>query len=62
MIIEKVPMLRCEKCGSIRVLNTDDGIECEDCDNKPNIKLSLSDEVEYLVYELQSKEIDNETF
>lgn len=55
MMVEKIPMLRCEKCGSIKVLNTNDGIECEDCDNKPNLKLKLTDEVQYLFYQLEKQ-------
>lgn len=31
MIIEKIPSLSCEKCGSLSVIMTDKGIECDDC-------------------------------
>jgi uncharacterized membrane protein YvbJ len=61
--IIKVPMLVCSKCGSFRVHNTDDGIECEECDNKPKNKLKLTNEIEYKIFEQRNKEIEqNEDF
>ncbi len=63
MIVEKVPSLTCEKCGSFRVVMTDDGPECNDCDIKAQSFTDLSKEVEYLVYQLNIKEIEeDETF
>lgn len=29
--IEKIPSLRCDKCGSWAVIMTNNGIECDDC-------------------------------
>ena len=57
VIIEKIPSLICKKCGSFRVMMTDDGPECSDCEpiNYDNeIKLSL--DVEYLIYQLNQGE------
>lgn len=55
--VEKVPALRCEECGGFRVMMTDDGPECNDCDfNNQEEKVNLSAEVEYLIYQLTSKE------
>ncbi len=63
MIIEKVPNLTCEKCESFRVIMTDDGPECENCDFKSQSFADLSKEVEYFIYQLNSKEIEeDETF
>lgn len=31
MKIEKVPSLQCNICGSLYVMNTENGIECDDC-------------------------------
>ena len=55
--IEKVPSLVCKKCGSFRVMMTDDGPECTECDaSKKTDEIGLSMEVEYLIYQLNSKE------
>lgn len=54
--IEKVPSLTCSKCGSFRVMMTDDGPECADCDTPKDTKVDLSMEVEYLIHQLNSKE------
>jgi len=63
MIIEKVPNLACEKCGSFHVIMTDDGPECDDCGIKSQSFTALSKEVEYFIYQLNSKEIEeDETF
>ena len=54
--IEKVPSLKCDKCGSFRVMMTDDGPECEECSSPAIMNINLSQEVEYLIYQLNSKE------
>lgn len=57
MRVEKVPSLICKKCGSFRVIMTDDGPECCDCDvNEREQDTNLSMEVEYLIYQLNLKE------
>lgn len=59
--IEKVPSLTCNKCGSFRVMMTDDGPECSDCETSgraPNVPLSA--EVEYLIYQLNLKEMETD--
>ena len=59
--IEKIPMLQCDKCGGNRVIKTESGIECHDCgsDNTQckDITLNLTNDIEYLVYALNNKEI-----
>jgi hypothetical protein len=62
MEIQKIPMLLCNKCGSFRVINTNKGIECEDCDNKTIINIKINNEVEYLIYQQMNKETSDETF
>ena len=59
--IEKISSLECKKCGSFCVMMTDDGPECDECDIKDkshNTKLSM--EVEYLIYQLNCKENEDE--
>jgi hypothetical protein len=31
MLVEKVPSLKCDKCGSHSVIKTNGDIECDDC-------------------------------
>ncbi len=55
--VEKVPNLTCNKCGSFRIMITDDGPECDECDSKDRSHdINLSMEVEYLIYQLNRKE------
>jgi len=54
--VEKIPSLTCKKCGSFRVIMTDDGPECSDCDvTYKTEKVGLSAEVEYLIYQLNKE-------
>lgn len=59
--VEKIPILTCEKCGGYRVTKIENNIECEDCDKNHNqykdITLNLTNNIEYLIYELSNKEI-----
>jgi len=57
MEIQRVPSLICKKCGSFRVMMTDDGPECEDCSQSDRLhEISLTVEAEYLVYQFNLKE------
>lgn len=50
--VEKIPISKCENCGSFRVMMTDDGPECSDCDfDNQEENVNLSEEVEYLIYQ-----------
>jgi len=60
--IEKVPALSCKKCGSVRVMMTDNGPECGDCDTKDNTFVELCKSVEYSIYQLNQEMEKNETF
>jgi hypothetical protein len=63
MIVTKVPSLTCEKCGGFRVMMTNNGPECEECDTQPLSKLEITEEVEYFIEQLRNEELDiNETF
>jgi hypothetical protein len=61
--VQKIPSLTCKKCGSFKVMITDDGPECEECSSlspAPCKRVSMSREVEYLDYlerQLNFKEI-----
>lgn len=57
MEVQKIPSLTCEKCGSFRVMMTNDGPECDDCiQSDPLHEQNLSAEVKYLIYQLTLKE------
>jgi hypothetical protein len=56
VVVQKIPSLTCEKCGSFRVMMTDDGPECRDCDVASTSEVDLSTEIEYLIYQLNCKE------
>lgn len=61
VVIKKVPNLTCKKCRSFRVIMTDDGPECGECDTKDkSYDINLSMEVEYLIYQLNCKENKDE--
>ncbi|KKM15365.1 hypothetical protein LCGC14_1696810 [marine sediment metagenome] len=61
MVVKKVPNLTCKKCGSFRVIMTDGGPECDECDtNGKSHNTNLSMEVEYLIYQLNCKENKDE--
>jgi hypothetical protein len=61
--IEKVPSLTCKKCGSIRVMMTGNGPECEECDEKPPSTVELSLDVEYFISQINQEETEeDETF
>jgi len=49
--IEKIPPLKCDKCGGINVVMTDDGPECDNCDKKTLLFEEITNEVEYRLYE-----------
>ena len=57
--VKKIPSLICKKCGSFRVIMTDEGPECNECASSAQLRddVDLSMEVEYLIYQLNSKEI-----
>ena len=59
IIIEKIPSLTCKKCGSIRVIMTDEGPECEDCDIKSQSLIELSRDIEYFIYQLGQEETED---
>jgi len=61
--IEKVPSITCKKCGSFRVMITDNGPECEECDIRPHPTMDLTEEVEYFIHQIRREETNsNETF
>ena len=63
VIVEKVPSLTCKKCGGFRVMMTDDGPECDECDAKPQLLIDLTEEVEYFIEQTQNEEKNtNEAF
>ena len=61
IVIEKIPSLTCKKCGSFRVMMTDAGPECVECDAKPS-KPDLEKELECLFYQMEPEELDDEDF
>lgn len=54
MLVEKIDPLRCEICGSDKVMMTDDGIECDDCDRciEPE-EIALSNKIEFDIRQLE---------
>lgn len=62
IIIEKIPALTCKKCGGFKVMMTDNGPECEMCDAKPQQVMKFSEELDYLLYQIEPKEQNNEAF
>lgn len=34
--VEKIPSIKCEKCGSFQVILTDNGPECDECNKFVN--------------------------
>lgn len=56
VVVQKIPSLTCKKCGSFRIMMTDDGPECSDCDVASTDEVDLSTEIEYLIYQLNCKE------
>lgn len=59
--IEKIPSLTCSKCGSFCIMMTDNGPECEECDvESKSHDTNLSMNVEYLIYQLNCKENEDE--
>jgi hypothetical protein len=57
IVIEKVPALTCKKCGSIRVMMTDKGPECAECDVKPPLLEEL-EEWDYYCYKSMEHDTD----
>ena len=57
VIIQKVPIATCKKCGSIRVMMTDNGPECQECDLKPSL-LEALEEWDYYQYKPAENEED----
>lgn len=61
--IEKVPSITCKKCGGFRVMITDNGPECEECDTKLQPNTDLTEEIEYFIHQIKIEETgNNETF
>lgn len=62
MLIQKVSPLRCEICNSDRVIVTDDGPECDDCNRvvEPE-EISLSNKIEFDIRQLEGMKDITET-
>jgi hypothetical protein len=50
--MEKVPPLTCKKCGGTYVIMTDNGPECDTCDQKQIQFEELTEEVEFRIYQM----------
>ena len=56
IVVERIPSLTCAKCGGIRVYMTDNGPECAECDAKPEVRVDLTEDLEYFLYQVEPEE------